>query len=157
MLWILGGLDSPYETCSSIILREITSTEDSWFWLDLTPIPPTNGYDPLHVDSTMTDFAESALAASVSSPPSPPADHVASGQDGDNKFQKAISAWRSESLMFRRTSILVLIMNSNRPYLHDPVPWQYRFRNCSISEGLHRAAQGIGTKDEGFPEVRRHK
>ncbi|THV55639.1 hypothetical protein BGAL_0005g00180 [Botrytis galanthina] len=46
----------------------------------------------------MTDFAESALAASVSSPPSPPADHVASGQDGDNKFQKAISAWRTIDL-----------------------------------------------------------
>ncbi|TGO67533.1 hypothetical protein BOTNAR_0040g00180 [Botryotinia narcissicola] len=46
----------------------------------------------------MTDFAESALAAAVSSPPSPPADHVASGQDGDNKFQKAISAWRTIDL-----------------------------------------------------------
>ncbi|TGO28013.1 hypothetical protein BPAE_0033g00150 [Botrytis paeoniae] len=46
----------------------------------------------------MTDFAESTLAASVSSPPSPPADHVASGQDGDNKFQKAISAWRTIDL-----------------------------------------------------------
>ncbi|KAF7948776.1 hypothetical protein EAE96_007967 [Botrytis aclada] len=46
----------------------------------------------------MTDFAESALAASVSSPPSPPADHVAPGQDGDNKFQKAISAWRTIDL-----------------------------------------------------------
>ncbi|TGO40796.1 hypothetical protein BHYA_0031g00180 [Botrytis hyacinthi] len=46
----------------------------------------------------MTDFAESALAASVSSPPSPPADHVASGQDGDNKFQKAISVWRTIDL-----------------------------------------------------------
>ncbi|KAI9646250.1 hypothetical protein NHQ30_005690 [Ciborinia camelliae] len=46
----------------------------------------------------MTDFAESALAASVSSLPSPPADHVASGQDGDNKFQKAISAWRTIDL-----------------------------------------------------------
>ncbi|TEY40929.1 hypothetical protein BOTCAL_0413g00060 [Botryotinia calthae] len=46
----------------------------------------------------MTDFAESALAASVSSPPSPPANHEASGQDGDNKFQKAISAWRKIDL-----------------------------------------------------------
>ncbi|KAJ8065527.1 hypothetical protein OCU04_006209 [Sclerotinia nivalis] len=46
----------------------------------------------------MTDFAESALAASVSSPPSQPADHIAPGQDGDNKFQKAISAWRTIDL-----------------------------------------------------------
>ncbi|ESZ97624.1 hypothetical protein SBOR_2025 [Sclerotinia borealis F-4128] len=46
----------------------------------------------------MTDFAESALAASVSSPPSPPADHGVSGHDGDNKFQKAISAWRTIDL-----------------------------------------------------------
>ncbi|CAD6442930.1 a1ebe96d-ceba-4f85-b3df-d81f44a50819 [Sclerotinia trifoliorum] len=46
----------------------------------------------------MTDFAESALAASLSSPPSEPADHIAPGQDGDNKFQKAISAWRTIDL-----------------------------------------------------------
>ncbi|PQE13129.1 Golgi membrane protein [Rutstroemia sp. NJR-2017a BBW] len=46
----------------------------------------------------MTDFADSALAASISKPPTPSADHVASGQDGDNKFQKAISAWRTIDL-----------------------------------------------------------
>jgi len=52
----------------------------------------------------MADFAEAAVAAATrdetSTPiPTPSNDRSgASGQDGDNKFQKAISAWRSKNL-----------------------------------------------------------
>ncbi|KAA8568529.1 hypothetical protein EYC84_007549 [Monilinia fructicola] len=62
----------------------------------------------------MTDFAESALAASVSSPPSPSADHVATGHDGDNKFQKAISAWRTIDL----TSMIPSLDNTASEIVH---------------------------------------
>ncbi|RAL60790.1 hypothetical protein DID88_009895 [Monilinia fructigena] len=63
----------------------------------------------------MTDFAESALAASVSSPPSPSADHVATGHNGDNKFQKAISAWRTIDL----TSMIPSLDNTASEILDD--------------------------------------
>jgi homeobox protein cut-like len=52
----------------------------------------------------MADFAEAAVAAATSDAtstpnPTPSNDRSgASGQDGDNKFQKAISAWRSKNL-----------------------------------------------------------
>lgn len=39
----------------------------------------------------MADFAEAAVAEAASTIN----DHQSPGQDGDNKFQKAISAWRS--------------------------------------------------------------
>jgi homeobox protein cut-like len=43
----------------------------------------------------MADFADSLVAEATSTDP---LEHAgALGQDGDNKFQKAISAWRSMS------------------------------------------------------------
>ncbi|RDL40393.1 Uncharacterized protein BP5553_00372 [Venustampulla echinocandica] len=43
----------------------------------------------------MADFAEAAVAEAASAPNN---DHQSPGQDGDNKFQKAISAWRNIDL-----------------------------------------------------------
>ena len=46
----------------------------------------------------MADFAEAAFREATSTPnPTSSEDRPdASGKDGDNKFQKAISAWRSK-------------------------------------------------------------
>lgn len=59
----------------------------------------------------MADFAAETALAEASNAPSTTDHNEASGQDGDNKFQKAISAWRSMYLNF---SILLRELMSSR-------------------------------------------
>ena len=47
----------------------------------------------------MADFADSALAEVAANEIQQTEQHESLGHDGDNKFQKAISAWRSEIIM----------------------------------------------------------
>lgn len=56
----------------------------------------------------MADFATDAAIAEASQQPQVDV-HEASGTDGDNKFQKAISAWRSE-----QTQICVVARSANQ-------------------------------------------
>lgn len=104
----------------------------------------------IHQSSDMADLAEKALAeaANASSASDGP-----SGQDNDNKFQKAISAWRSRYTAPKTDCLLT----STRYKSHndDPIPRQHCFRDRTIPTRLYSSAKGSGTEDEGLQKIGR--
>lgn len=103
---------------------------------------------------TMADVPEAAAA--VAAPATLATAGV--GSEGGNKFQHAISAWRS----MRSTDglpedggLLLTIDDRRRPDDPDREPRQYGLGDRGLPAGLDRPAQGPGTKDKGLQEARR--
>jgi hypothetical protein len=96
----------------------------------------------------MADLAESAMADAAAT--ATDIDHDgALGNEGGNKFQRAISAWRSTSAV-RSLVVATDLKYRHRPHIYDSGPGQHRVGNCSVPTGFDRAAEGFGTKDQGF-------
>lgn len=81
--------------------------------------------------------------------------------EGENKFQHAISIWRSmEGLQpfatgdaMRKQGTNESIVTRSRPHFHGVEARQHRIRDCGTSARFHSAAQRPSAKDQGLQEV----
>lgn len=99
-----------------------------------------------NVDSGAGGVAQGAPEAIESTP------KTESDLHGDgNKFQQAISAWRSEC-SFVKTQRLADV-GRYRSYIIDHYPRQHGLVNCHVPTRLYSSAQGFGSKNERFQKA----
>ena len=99
----------------------------------------------------MSDLADAALAEAAKSSPAG-GSHGAPGEEGDNKFQKAISAWRSKCLLALNKDCANL---SKRHQSHklDPDPGQHGIGDRSVPARLYSSAEGPCAKDKRLQKI----